>query len=249
MRVPGAPAGAVAPASPPAPVRPGPGSRLPEALGPPGARVHPAGETPTHPGGRGPGARGCRVTGGPRRVSGVPRLGHRAGRRGEDSRRGGSCYADPGKHGVCWERSRSAGCTTWAGVPAASHPWEGLGGGAAGRRRGALVSKGWGEAYGGRGGSEPGSSPGPGTLLRRSPRFGDPAAAEPGARAPGLRGQLRGRVVRAERDPSGASPGGRADPQDAAPAAATDRVWGPAGLYPPGSCAAVPTGSDTPTAG
>lgn len=76
---------------------------------------------------------------------------------------------------------------------------EGLGGGAAGRRRGALVSKGWGEAYGGRGGSEPGSSPGPGTLLRRSPRFGDPAAAAPGARAPGLRGQLPGRAVRAER--------------------------------------------------
>lgn len=69
----------------------------------------------------------------------------------------------------------------------------------AGRRWGALVCKGWGEAYGGRGGSEPGSSPGPGALLRRSPRFGDPAAAAPGARAPGLRGQLPGRVVRAER--------------------------------------------------
>ena len=54
-----------------------------------------------------------------------------------------------------------------------------------------------------------------------------------------FRGELRGQSD----DPSGASP------QDAAPAAATARVWGPAGLYPPGSCSAVPTGSDTPTAG
>lgn len=79
--------------------------------------------------GRRPGA-GAGVAG----FRGFRDLGTRAGRPGQDTRSVASCGASQGRDGVCWERSRSAGCTTWAGVPAASGGslavGEGLGGGA-----------------------------------------------------------------------------------------------------------------------